>query len=126
MRIEVDAELGGALDHVLAVDAAGECLVLHLLSHACDLDFGDLLARLDEGASGEESGELIAGEEGFVEMCYAGDAGVLRVTEDGSAQFLQPALLLQFADADEGVLFGCRMALIIKVVEEGGGGIELD
>src|ERR1700739_2807744 len=59
-------------------------------------------------------------------MCDAGDAGILRVAEDRGAQFDGPALALEFADADEGMLFLRWMALVVVVLKQAGGGVELD
>ena len=119
--VEVDAELGCALNDVFAVDAAGEGFVFHLFLHARDFDVGDGFRRLDQGAGGEEAGQLIAGKEDFGEVRGARHAGVERVAKDCGAEFLGPAQALQFADADEGVLFGRGMALIVKIVEQSGG-----
>ena len=66
--VEVDAEFGHALQDVLAVNAACEGLVFHLFLHARNLDVGDGLAGLDQRASGEEAGQLIAGKEDFGEV----------------------------------------------------------
>ena len=66
MRIEVDTQLGGTLNHVFAVDAASECFVFHLLSNAGDFYVGDCLCGLHESARGEKAGQFIAGEERLV------------------------------------------------------------
>ena len=59
-------------------------------------------------------------------MRDAGNAGVLRVAEDGGAELDRPALAFQFAHADEGVLFRGGVALVVVVVKQAGGGVELD
>jgi len=58
-------------------------------------------------------------------MGDTGNARVLRVTEDGGAEFAGPALSLEFADADEGMFFCRGVALVVEVVEQGGGGVEI-
>jgi hypothetical protein len=50
-------------------------------------------------------------------MRDAGNAGVLRVAKNRDAQFDGPALALQFAYSNEGMLFGGRVSLVIEVVE---------
>lgn len=126
MRIKVDAQFCGALDHVFAVDAAGKGFVLHFLSHAGDFNFGDLLARFHKRAGGEESGKFVAGKERLIQMRHAGNAGVLSVSEDRRAQLDGPALALQFADSDERMLFGRGVPLVVEVVEQAGGGVQVD
>src|SRR5438034_9166265 len=48
VRVEIDAELGGAAVDVLAVDGARERLVLELLPHRPRLEPGDDAAGADE------------------------------------------------------------------------------
>jgi hypothetical protein len=107
---------------VVAIDAAGKGFVLHLLFHAGYIDVVNGLRRLDEGAGGEEAGELIAGEERPGELRLARDAGVFGVAENSGAHFLRPALLGEDRDADEGMLILRGMLLVVEVVEERGGG----
>src|SRR5258708_26140382 len=59
-------------------------------------------------------------------MRDARHAGVLRVAEDRGAEFWGPALALQFANTDEGMLCSCGVALVVEVVEQTSGGVELD
>jgi transcriptional regulator with XRE-family HTH domain len=106
------------------VDTAGECLVLHLFAYAGDFDACDRLVRLDERAGCKEAGEFVAGEKGLVEMGDAGHAGILRVAEDGRSDFNRPAQPLKFADADEGMLCGGGVALVVEVVEQAGGYVQ--
>jgi hypothetical protein len=51
--VEVDAEVHGAVDDVIAIDLAGKGFVLHPLSHRLGVDFGERLARLDQRDGGE-------------------------------------------------------------------------
>ena len=65
MLFEIQTEVSGAFDDVFAMDAAGEGFVLHFFPDGWGFDLRERFARLDEGASGDESGKFIAGEEGF-------------------------------------------------------------
>jgi len=103
--VERDAEFGCAFDDVVAIDAASEGFVFHFLFHACDFDVVDGFGGLDQRAGSEKAGELVAGEQRFGQMRDARDAGVFGVAEDGNANFLRPALLGKYRDADKRVLF---------------------
>ena len=59
-------------------------------------------------------------------MRDARNAGVLRVAEDRGAKFHGPALSLEFAHADEGMLLRSGVALVVEVVKQAGGGVELN
>jgi hypothetical protein len=48
------------------------------------------------------------------------------MAQNGGAQLDWPAQALKLTHANERVLFGRRVALIIEVVQQGSGGIELD
>ena len=63
MFFEIHTEIGGAFNDVFAVDAAGEGFVLHFFTDGWGFDLGERFSRFDEGASGDESGKFIAGEE---------------------------------------------------------------
>ena len=126
MRVEIDAQFGRALNHVLPIHSPRKRLVLHLPAHAGHFDLGDGFGGLDEGAGDEKAGQFVAGEQGLIEMRDAGHTGVLRVAQNGGAQLDGPAQALQFADAHKRVLFGRGVALIVEVVEQGGGGIKLE
>ena len=90
-----------------------------------DFDLGNGFAWLDQGAGGEKAGQLVAGEESLGKVRRARHARVLRVTKNGGAKFLRPAQPLQLANTGERVLLGGGMALVVEVVEQGGGGIQL-
>jgi len=104
---------------------AGEGLVFHLLPDAGDFNVGDGFGGLDEGAGGEEAGQLIAGKERLVEVGDARRAGVLGVAEDGSAHLLGQPRRSSSRTPTKGVP-GARVTLVIEVMEEGGGGVEID
>src|SRR5438067_1005716 len=125
VRIEIDAQFRGALDHILPVHALGEGLILHLPAHARDLDLGDGLAGFHQCARRQKAGQLIAGKQHLVQMGHARHAGIFRMAQDGDAQLLGPALPLQFADAYKRVLLAGGMALVVEVVQQGSGGVEL-
>src|SRR2546421_7248155 len=69
--VEVHAELGGAAVDVVAVDRAGEALVLELLAHRGGLETGDDLAGPHERAGGDEAGQLVTGVERMVHARHA-------------------------------------------------------
>ena len=46
--------------------------------------------------------------------------------KDRGAEFCRPAQALQFAHTDERVFLGSGMALVIEVVEDAGGAVELN
>jgi hypothetical protein len=54
--IEVDSQLGCAVDDVFAVNSLGEGFVFHLFADSGDLDVVDRFCGFDEGAGGEKSG----------------------------------------------------------------------
>ncbi len=126
MRVEIDAQLRRALDHVVAIYASRECFVLHLFSHAGHLNIGDGLGRLYQRARGQEASQLIAGKKDLSRCVTRGHAGILRMAEDGCAHLHRPAQPLQFADAYKWMLFERRMALVVEVVQQGSGRVELD
>jgi len=126
MRVEVDAELSGALNHVLPVHALRERLVFHLPAHAGNFHLGDRPGWFDQGSRREEAGKFVAGEERLVEVRDARHAGVFRMAEDRGAQRLGPALAFQFADAHKRVLLSRGMALVIKIVQQGRGRVKLE
>src|SRR6266478_266946 len=72
---EIQTEVGGAFDDVFAVDAAGEGFVFHFFPDGWGFDLRERFSRLDESASGYESGKFIAGEKSFFHGREARDAG---------------------------------------------------
>lgn len=122
VRVEVDAELGGTLNDLVAVDGAGEGFVLHLLADAFCFDFVDGAGRLDVADGGEEAGEFVTGEQDLFERRLAGDARVSGVGEDGFADYVTYAALLKNGFALQGVVGRLRVDLPIEVVEESGDG----
>jgi len=63
MFFERDAEFFGAFADIIAGDAFGEEFVFHAALHGVHLEIENAFRRADVGASGEEAGELVAGEE---------------------------------------------------------------
>src|ERR1700722_13019364 len=80
--VEGDAELLSAVVDVVTTDAAGERFVFQLFLHGRGFHFVDAFGRFDERASGEEAGELVAGEEGVIEWRNARHAGIAGVAEN--------------------------------------------
>ena len=124
--VQIHIQLFGALDNVLAIDGAGESFVFHLFAYAGGLDLGDGFLWLYQGTRGEKSGQFVAREKSLGQMAVAGDAGILGVAKDSAAHFGRPSQSLQFADAYEGMFLGRGMALVVKIVQQGGGGVELE
>ena len=125
MGIQIHAQLRRAEDYVLAVHAAGEGFVFHLLLDAGHLNVGDGFRRFDQRAGSQKACQLIAGEERLGEVGDPGYPGVLGVTEDGGAQLLWPALLFQCAYPDKGMFFAAGVTLVIEVMEQGSGGVKI-
>lgn len=109
---------------IVAVDAAGEGFVFELLFDSSYFHVGDGFRWFDQGAGGQEAGQLVAGEENLVEVRDARNAGVLRMAEDGGACFSGPAEALKLADADERVFLGRGVLFVVEVVEQGSGCVE--
>ncbi len=92
---------------VFAMYTTRESLVFHLLTDAGNIYIEDRSGGLDQGHSGEKTGEFIAGEKGLGEMRGSGHAGVLCMAHDRLANLLRPSLLAR-------ILFptkGCSSAL---------------
>src|SRR6202012_2417576 len=122
----IDGKFFRAVEDIVAVDAAGEGFVFELFADAGGFDIVDRFAGFDEGAGGEEAGELVAGEENFVQMREARGAGVLGVAEDGVTDLRRPATLFEDADADVGMLLRGGVAFVVEVVQQAGGSVELN
>jgi hypothetical protein len=75
---------------------------------------------------GQKAGQLVAAKQRLIQMRDARHAGVLGVAQDGGSQLDGPAQPFQFADSNEGMLVGRGVALVVEVVEQGRGGVELD
>ena len=120
-----NAEELGAKRHVLALHRAGEPFVLHLFDRAPGFNFRNGLARLDERAGGEEAGELVAGEQGAVQVALRFHAGVVGVGEDGVEHLLRPAMLAQVGDTYEGVFRGRGVLFVVEVVQKAGSGVQV-
>ena len=118
MFVEVDSEVFGAVDDVVAIDFAGEGFVFHPLSDRLGVDFGEGLAGLDKGDGGDESGELVAGEKRFFHRRVAADAGVFGVRHNGAADFIGVSSLFEDFVALVGMLVGGGPAFVVEVVDE--------
>ena len=115
---EIEAQIGGSFDDVLAMHAAGKGFVFHLFSYRWSFDLGQRFAWLDKCAGGVESGEFVAGEESFFHGRDAWNTAVLGVGEDGAANFFWVSALLQNLAAFEGMVFKARIFFVVEVVEK--------
>jgi diguanylate cyclase (GGDEF)-like protein/PAS domain S-box-containing protein len=124
MGVQIYAQFFSALNHILAVDPASEGLVLELLANARRLHIGDGLAGLYQRTGCQKARKLVAGKENLGQMRFAGHAGIGGVAQDGGLRLLGPAEPGQFADADEGMLVESRVALVVEIMQQCGGGVE--
>src|SRR5262249_7913273 len=87
--VEVHAEVGGAPDDVLAVDAAGEALALHLLPDAAGRQVADA-RRPQQRRRRDQPGDLVAGVQGLLHQADArvAVAEVVGVGEDAGNHLL--------------------------------------
>src|SRR4249919_1222576 len=115
--VEVGADLGGALDDLLAVYAAGEARLLQLLADGAGLERRDPVGP-DEPAGVHEARHLVAGEEGVLEARLAHDARVAAVRLDRAHEPLRVAALAQHGRAVLGVLVERWVPLVVEVVQE--------
>jgi len=81
-------------------------------------DFGQRLAWFDQGAGGDESCELVAGEESFFHGGVARYAGVLGVGHDGAADFVGVAAFFQDFVAFVGMFFRGGIFLVIEIMDQ--------
>ncbi len=125
MLFKRDAEQLRAVGDILALDGAREAFVLHLLDRAPGFYLREGPAGLDQRAGGQEARELVAREEGAVEVAFRFHAGVVGVRENGVQHLLRPAVLAQVRDADKGVLGRRGMFFVVEVVQETGSGVEV-
>ena len=123
LRVEGDRQLaltesGRALGYVVAIHLAGEGFVFHPLSYRLGVDFGQRLARLDQRYGSDESGELVAGEEGFLHRRVAGDAGVFGVRHDRFRDHLGPAAFFQNFIALVWMVLEAGIFFIVEIVHK--------
>src|SRR5207247_6691428 len=86
---QLHAKVGSAADHVVAVDAAGEALRLHLLQDAAGGQVGDA-AGPQAGGGGDQAGQLVAGVQRLLDGPAARVAvgQVVGVRQDGGEDAL--------------------------------------
>ena len=92
--VELDAEVLGALAHLVAVDARGEARLLQLLLDRLGREAVDA-GGADERARGDEARQLVDRVERLRELRLARDAEERRVARDRVDQLLRIALLLE-------------------------------
>src|SRR5258708_35181148 len=74
MGVQIDAELGGAVNDIVAIDGAREGLILQLFLHRFQLHLRHAAAGFHVGAGSEKARKFIAGEEVFFHRALAWDA----------------------------------------------------
>src|SRR5207248_1896668 len=118
--VEVHAELGGPAVDVVAVDRAGEALVLELLAHRGRLEAGDDLAGPHERAGVHEAGQLVAGIERAVQAGDARHPRVIGVGEDGVDDVALEAAGGEDLGAFQRMMRSPGVHLVVEVVEHAG------
>ena len=109
-------QLGARVD-LVAVDAGGKGRLLQLLLHRLGLEPVEA-GRPHEPAGVHEAGDLVAREEGLLELGVARHRQVLGVREDRLDHLLGIALLAEDGRAVLRVLVERGMDLVVEVVEE--------
>ena len=117
--VEVDAELRGALDHVVAVDAGREARCFSFLR----TERGSSVERPSgrtSAAGVHEAGQLVAGEEDVLELALARRdvLQVVRVREHRPDEPLRVAGSRRNARAVLRMLVERRMPLVVEVVQQ--------
>src|SRR5438270_12005015 len=93
VELRLYPQLPRAEEHVVAVDATSEGLVLHFLSYRSRVDFVEALGGSDQGGGGDQSRQLVDGEQGLGHGRLAGDTGGSCVSQDCLEDVLGPAAL---------------------------------
>jgi len=115
---QIHAQFRGATGNIVAVNTASEGFVFHLFSDRLGLDFGERLSGLDQSAGGDETCELVAGEQRFFHRSLPGDTGVFSVRHDCLADFLSVATLFQNLISLVGMIFQAGILFVVKVVQQ--------
>jgi hypothetical protein len=115
---EIDAEIRGAADDVVAIDALGEALRLHLLFDAGGGQVRDA-GGANQGRGGDQAGKLIAGVEGLVDPVHARTIGeVIGVRLDGVDHVRGIAVVAEDLGPTQRVVGRIGPALVVKVMEQ--------
>src|SRR5256885_7642950 len=120
--VEVHTQLLRTLAHLVAVHAGGERWLLELLLHGLGRE-PHYAGRPHHRAGGDESGELVDGEERLRHprfTWYAKEGGVPGYRVDQLIRVAELAQLLQGNPRVAGV--EVRIALVVEIVEDAGGG----
>jgi putative ABC transport system permease protein len=116
MNVQFHSQQLGAPADLVPVHGGGEGAVLHLLLHALRRQVIDA-GRPYQRARGDEAGQLVAREQGPVELGFRRDAGeVVTVREDRVQHLVGVAALAQRLDRAERVFVG--VLLPVEVVEQ--------
>src|SRR4029453_17992591 len=97
--VEIDAERRGTGQHVVAVDPAGEGLVLHLFSDGSGVDLVHTSRGGHERRGGDQPGKLVDGEQRLGERRDAWNPGVIAVAEDGLEDVVGPTAVAEDPDS---------------------------
>ena len=117
MVVQLDAQLGGALRHVLPVHARGEGGLLELLAHALRLERREPLGSHGR-AGADEAGELVAGVQRVLELALAAHLDeVIGVREHRADEPFGIAELTQHGSSVLRVAIERRMPLVVEVVQ---------
>ena len=123
MCVEIDAELLCTRHHVVAIDAAREGLVLHLLFDGARVHFENASRRPYESGGGHQTRELVDSEQSLCHPGFARHAAIGGVAEDRLQDVVGPTLLTKDANAMGGMpvrrrVLAIRVALVIEIMNE--------
>src|SRR5438046_2975577 len=125
VRIEVDAKLLRPEQHVIAIHAASERLVLHLLSDGPGVDLVQALRRPHECRRGDESRKLVDGEQRLGHCRLTGHGAIGCVAEYRLKDVVRPTAFTEYFHAVRGMLLhrrvrGVWITLIIEIMNQAG------
>ena len=123
MFFEGDAEFGGAVAHVVAIDAAGEGFVFEAFFDGVDFEIEDAFGRANVGASDEEAGKFVASEKGVLERSLPGNIAIVSVRKNGADELFRVAAFAKNSGAFGGMFLvgGVGVVgefLVVKIVEQ--------
>jgi len=121
MRVEIDPQFLGAEQHVIAVHATRESLVLHLLSHRARIHLMEALRGAHQRRCRDEPTQFIDGEKRPGHVRLAVDAAIGGVPKNGLKNIVRPAALPKHTNAFGWMLVGGRASgigepLVVEIV----------
>ena len=125
MFLKRDAEFGGPVAYVIAIDAAGEGFVLEAFFDGVDFEIEDAFGRANVGARDEKTGEFIACEQSVLERSLPRNVAVVGVRKNGADEFCRVAPFAKNSSALGGMFLvrgvsGVGKFLVVEVVEQRG------